>query len=131
MEFEELYTSKYSGQWHIEVLEGWNEATALDIAHITDGSTTWDQPRGSLGVVCCNSRHVWLTLDPVRIPYKLSRNRFQYANPEWHTLNLPSKPGKYEVYVTTQRVFGRDQSTTTYEGKGASVSSNIVTLEVK
>jgi hypothetical protein len=54
-----------------------------------------------------------------------------HRNPEWLTLHLPSKPGKYQVYITTERVFRRNDTTTTYTGKGVAVSSNILTLEVK
>ena len=137
VEFEELYTSKFSDLWHAEILDGWNEVSVSDVVHITDGNTIWSQPREPrMGFICCNSRHVWLSLDPVRVPYKLfgSPSRVSpeaYVNPEWHTLHLPSKPGNYEIYVTTVRVFGRGYSTTTYLGRGVPVSSNALTLEVK
>ncbi len=45
--FAEFYTSKYTGLWHIEILEGWNDAsnaTRSDIVHIAAGSTIWHQP---------------------------------------------------------------------------------------
>jgi len=140
VQFEELYTSKYSGRWHIEVLDGWNDAsnaTSSDVVHITDSNTIWNQPREKwAGIICCDSRHVWLSLDPVRVPYKLfaSRTRVNpeaYVNPEWHTLHLANRSGKYEIYVTTARVFGRSDRTTTYHGKGVPVSSNVLKLEVK
>jgi hypothetical protein len=140
VEFEEFYTSKFSGLWHIEILEGWNEAanaTLSDIVHITDGSTTWNEPREKLAaIICCDSRHVWLSQDPTRVPYKLSANPTRanpegWRNPDWHKLLLPSKPGKYQVYVTTWRLFGRSDSITTYMGKGIPLSSNLLTLEVK
>jgi len=140
VEFEELYTSKYSGLWHIEILEGLNtasNATGSDVVHIADGSTILEQPREMwAGIICCDSRHVWLSQDPTRVPYKLSAtptraNPEGLHNPEWHKLHLPSKPGKYQVYLTTQRLFGRSDSTTTYEGKGIPLSSNVLKLEVK
>jgi|HubBroStandDraft_5_1064220.scaffolds.fasta_scaffold258058_1 hypothetical protein len=136
VQFEEIYTSKYSEAWHIEVLDSLNDASSLDVLHVTDGSTIWNQRRELSGIICCDSRHVWLSQDPVRIPYKLFANRTRanpegWANPEWHTLHLPNKPGKYQVYVTTERVFGRGDSTTTYYGRGSAVSSNILKLEVK
>jgi hypothetical protein len=140
VEFEEFYTSKYSGLWHIEILEGWNDAsnaTLSDVVHITDGSTIWSQPREKLaGIICCDSRHVWLGWDPTRVPYTLSANPTHtnpegWHNPAWHTLHLPSKQGKYQVYVTTERLFGRSDSTTTYMGKGGPLSSNLLTLQVK
>ncbi len=140
VEFEELYTSKYPGLWHIEILEGWNDAsnaTGSDVVHIADGNTISNEPREKwAGIICCDSRHVWLSQDPTRVPYKLfptptRANPEGWRNPDWHRLHLPSKPGKYQVYLTTERVFGRSDSTTTYQGKGVQVSSNILTLEVK
>lgn len=140
MEFEEFYTSKYSGLWHIEILEGWNEAsnaTGADVVHIADGKEILDQPREKwAGIICCDSRHVWLSQDPTRVPYKMfasltRANPEGYRNPEWHKLHLPAKPGKYQVYLTTQRLFGRTENTTTYEGKGIPLSSNVLKLEVK
>jgi hypothetical protein len=137
--FEEVYISKFSGLWHTEIFEGWNEASspATDFVHITDGTTTWSQAREPLaGTICCDSRHVWLGPDPVRIPYKLTANLLyanpgHYVNPEWSTLRLPKELGKYQVYITTRRVFGRNDGTTTYHGKGVPVSSNVLQLEVK
>jgi hypothetical protein len=138
--FEELYTAKYSGLWHMEILEGWNEAsnaTSSDVVHITNGSAVWNQPREKwAGIICCDSRHVWLSQEATRVPYKLSVaptrwNLEGYRNPEWLTLHLPGKPGKYQVYITTERVFRRSDSTGTYHGKGLAVSSNIINLEVK
>lgn len=140
VEFEEFYTSKYSGLWHIEILEGWNEAsnaTGADVVHIADGKEILDQPREKwAGIICCDSRHVWLSQDPTRVPYKMfasltRANPEGYRNPEWHKLHLPAKPGKYQVYLTTQRLFGRTENTTTYEGKGIPLSSNVLKLEVK
>jgi len=34
---EEYYTAKYRGEWHLEILDGWNEAGVSDQAHISDG----------------------------------------------------------------------------------------------
>ena len=121
--FEEFYTSKFSGLWHIEILEGWNEAsnaTSSDVVHVTDGSTVWNQPREKwAGIICCDSRHVWLSQEPTRVPYKLfptptRSNPEGSRNPQWLTLHLPSTPGKYQVYITTERVFRRSDNTTTY-----------------
>ncbi len=135
VQFEEIYTSKQSGLWHIEVLDGWNNPSIARTVYVSDGKTMWSEPQGVVGIICCNSRHVWLSQDPVRIPYKLANpSRFNlegWSNPEWHMLHLPKKLGKYQVYITTQRVFGRTYSTTTYFGFGFPVSSNILKLEVK
>jgi hypothetical protein len=139
VEFEELYTAKYSGLWHIEILDGWNDASnaSSDVVTIADGNIISNLPRTRwAGIICCDSRHVWLSRDPVRVPYKMFdshtlTNPEHYINAEWHTLHLPGKPGQYQIYVTTHRVFGRAYSTTTYHGQGVPVSSNILRLEVK
>jgi hypothetical protein len=135
--FEEFYTAKFPGLWHIEVIDGWNDATVGDIVHSTDGKTIWNQARiPNEGIICCESRHVWLSLDPVRIPYKMFPdyariNLVGLSNGEWDKLYLPTEPGRYQVYITTARVFGQSASTTTYMGKGVPISSNVITLEVK
>jgi hypothetical protein len=54
-----------------------------------------------------------------------------HANAEWHKLHLPNKPGKYRVYITTDRVFGQSASHKTYMGRGVPISSNVVMLEVR
>jgi hypothetical protein len=64
-------------------------------------------------------------------PIATRSNPEGYRNPEWLTLHLPSKPGKYQLYITTERVFRRSDNTTTYHGNGIAVSSNLLTLEVK
>lgn len=128
--FEELYTSKWPGAWLIEVLEGQNvasNASGSDVVHITDGKTIWAFPREQwVGIICCDSRQIWLDQEPVRIPYKRSA-----IPPPWQTLHLPNKPGKYRVYVTTHRVFQRGNDKNPYHDKGFPVSSNILDLQVK
>lgn len=139
VEFEELYTSKYSGLWHIEVFESTNAASnpISDLVHIADGNSTLDQPRELwVGTVCCNSRHVWLNQEPVRIPYKLGPGRWLlehegWPNPEWHILRLPNKSGNYRVYLTTHRVFWSGDNKNALEDRGRPVSSNILKLQVK
>ncbi len=126
---EQLYTSKYPG-WHIEILDGWNEASSFDVAFVTDGKSTWTaySPRG---VICCDSRHVWLNLDPVQVPYRYAQTWDGFKPLRYPTAVLPYRPGKYRVYLTTHRVFSKDYSTKTYTGKGIAVTSaNILSLEV-
>ncbi|HTW59806.1 MAG TPA: hypothetical protein VMD99_16885 [Terriglobales bacterium] len=140
VEFEESYTSKWPGAWRIEVLEGWNVASnpsSSDMVHITDGKTVWNEPRQPLtSIICCDSRQIWLDQEPVRIPYKLSGTPTRFnpeglANPQWQTLHLPNKPGRYRVYVTTHRVFERGSDKNPYDDAGFPVSSNILELQVK
>lgn len=135
VEFEEVYSAKYPGEWQIEILDYWNEASVSTVVYVTDGVKVWSQPR-LYGIICCDSRHVWLSLDPVRLPYKLATTATRFnpegaKNPEWYTLKLPAKPGKYQLYVTTRRVYGSGYSGKTYRGKGVAVTSDILTLEVK
>lgn len=128
--FEELYTSKYSG-WHIEVLDGMNEASVADEVFVTDGKTTWTPSRPPRVFVCCDSRHVRLGLDPARLPYRYAQTADGFKPVGDRSAVLPNQPGRYQMYVTTHRVFSRGYSMTTNHGKGTAVtSSNILTLEV-
>lgn len=130
IQFAEFYKAKYPGNWHIEVLDGWNEASISEVAHITDGRTAWTAPLITSGFTCCHSRHVWLSLDPVRVPYRVLKGEHPYNSQQYRTIRLP-KPGRYQVYVVTSRVFGRNYSTKTYSGKGVPVASeNVLDLEV-
>ena len=118
---EEFYTAKYPGEWHLEILDGWNEAGVSDEAHLSDGTTA--RLFGMMGIICCDSQHVWLSLDPVRLPYPSPINTvegYKSSSPRW--IRFP-KPGKYEFYVTTRRVFNRDQEMKTYQGLGYVVTS--------
>jgi hypothetical protein len=127
--FEELYTSKYPG-WHIEVLDGWNEASTAETIFVSDGKSIWNAPERPRAIVCCDSRHVWLSLDPTRLPYwRPASNNFRSAG--YRRAILPNLPGKYQLYVATERVFNQDYATATYHGKGLAVTSdNILALEV-
>jgi len=80
---------------------------------------------------CCDSRHVWLSLDPVRLPYENPINTVEGAKHSAPRSIRFSKPGKYEFFVTTQRVFNRDQEMTTYSGMGYAVTSeNALSVEI-
>ena len=65
VEYEELYTSKYSGQWHIETSEGGN---FMGYAHIAYGNSILPPVHIYGFNVCCFSKHVWLSLDTTRLP---------------------------------------------------------------
>jgi hypothetical protein len=45
VQFEEFYTAKFAGLWHMEVIDGWNDATAADVVHISDGAAILNEPR--------------------------------------------------------------------------------------
>ena len=125
VQIEEFYTAKYPGQWHIEVLDGWNQASVADEDYVSDGvSTSIMKLPENVGFVCCDSKHVWLSLDPVRVPYGSSREH------SFIRILVP-KPGKYQIWVTTYRVFSRDQSMKTFSGLSyATTSANSLKVEV-
>ena len=123
VKIEEFFTAKYPRQWHIELLEGWNQASVSDEAHISDGRNSF-VVRERYGIICCDSKHGWLDLDPQRIPSG-------YTHGKTFVPVRIDTPGKYEFYVTSYRVFNRDQTLQTYEGLGYAVtSSNILKVEV-
>lgn len=123
VKIEELFTAKYPNQWHIEILDGWNQASVSDEADVSDGRMSFVAEEG-VGIVCCDSRHAWLDLDPLRIPSRLAQRETFVPIRIW-------EPGKYEFYITSYRVFSKDQSLKTYDGRGYAVtSSNILRVEV-
>lgn len=120
---EELYTADYAGQWHLEVLDGWNGASVSEEFHVANGQTS-SLIHENYGVICCDSRHVWLSSEPTRIPYAPK------VKSPFIPINIPS-PGTYQIYVTSHRVFDKDQTLHTDEGLGYAVtSSNILRVEV-
>ncbi len=70
VEFEELYTSKYPGQWHIESSESFN---FMGYAHIAYRKSILQPQHLSGPNVCCFSKHVWLSLDTTHLPTFRSR----------------------------------------------------------
>lgn len=122
IQLEEFYTAEYPGQWHIEILDGWNGASISEEFHVDNGRASF-MIHENYGALCCASRHVWLSSDPTRIPY-----------PAKSSVPLKikfSSPGTYQIYMTGHRVFSRDQTFHTDEGLGHAVtSSNILRVEV-
>src|SRR5581483_11782829 len=81
VEYEELYTSKYSGQWHIETSETFN---FMGYAHIARDKLILPSEHISGPNVCCSSKHVWLSIDTTRLPtYRILKN----GNPFPDTVN--------------------------------------------
>lgn len=132
IEMEESYTAKYPGQWHIEILDGSNLVYFGDEFIIFDGHGIEKRNiRNHAGIVCCDSRHVWLSLDPVRLPYPFPIQTLEGAKPSSPRMFHFDHPGKYQLYLTSHRVFSREQSFYTPDGLGYAVtSSNIVSVEV-
>ena len=72
-----------------------------------------DTGPSALGIVCCDSRLVWLSTDPVRLPYRYAQTKDGFKPVGYRCTVLPNQPGKYPMYITTQRVFPRDYQYTT------------------
>lgn len=129
VKYEELYMSKYSG-WQIELLDGVNESSHSETVFLSDGKTAWTPAHPPWGVVCCASRLVWLSMDPVRLPYRYAQTKDGFKPVGYRSTVLSNQPGKYQLYITTRRAFPKDYQYTTYHGKGTAVTSNIMNLEV-
>ena len=126
VELEELFTSKYRGYWRIEVNDQWSQAGSSDTAYIWDGKSVVTEPR-VFRFSCCQSRLVGLDLEPVRIPYAYSAVPMM-PNDAFRKITAPSTPGTYRLYLTTWRVFYKDENN---NGRGRQVtSSNILPIEV-
>ncbi|ABF43383.1 hypothetical protein Acid345_4383 [Candidatus Koribacter versatilis Ellin345] len=131
LQFEEFYTSKYPGQWHIEVLEGVNGPANTDVVYIFDGKRSWTSSVNQSSIACCMTRHVWLGLEPTRVPYNAHPEDIFGGNPEYREFAVPDTPGKYEIYLTSDRLYSRDEKTETYSGKGTRMTSDIMSIRVR
>ncbi len=123
LQFQELYTSKSQRMWQLEVLDHANLADVANIAFISDGKSTQQEPYENSAVSCCNWRFVLLDDDPVKLPL--------HAQDQFRTLRLPTQPGRYEIYVQTHRLVlrkgsGLDPETHT----GYPLTSNLFKLEI-
>ncbi|HEY3929798.1 MAG TPA: hypothetical protein VGL89_15610 [Candidatus Koribacter sp.] len=126
MHFQELYTSKSQRMWQLEVLDQKNIADVANVAYISDGTAAQQETFNNGAMDCCRWRYVMLDNDPVRLPY-----RFENPAVDYRSLRLPSKPGKYEIYVQTHRLVmrkgeGLDPETHT----GYPLTSGILKIEV-
>lgn len=130
VQYEEFFTSKYPG-WRIEILDGSNAASIANEVFVTVGKSPWTPKRPPLGYVCCDSRRVWLTSDPLRIPnsYRSGTDGLKVAG--YHRFFLPDHTGIFRFYVTTYRVFNKMSSMSPFHEHGVAVTSrNILTVEV-
>lgn len=107
------YTSSVLYQYRVDVAEGESRAAASDVLHISDGTKT-DLYGGS--IVCCDSRLVGL--DDVDPYVSKSHVRFRM------------KPGKYQMYVTTNRVFPWQAGLKQYSPSDWETASNLLTLRI-
>lgn len=123
VKIEEFFTAKYPHNWYIESLDGWNAPTVSDEAYFTDGQTSF-MIGGNYGYICCDSKHQWLDLDPLRVPSGYTTGGSYWPVPI-------KKPGKYQLYITSYRAFGWEQNIITFHARGPAITSdNILKIEV-
>jgi hypothetical protein len=104
-------TSLY--KYKIEIAEDWSTTTFGDQLHISNGQKA--PLRGYVGVVCCGSRLVGLDDEG----YSPART------------NLNLKPGSYEIYLSTRRIFNWDDvGEEEYSASSFEVTSNVIGLRV-
>jgi hypothetical protein len=129
LRLEQIYTAKY-GNYQIEVLDNANDASLSEEAAIFDGTKMrWEALTGRFAT-CCQSRHVWLTLEPTPIPYRLGNPHDVFGQTQpFRRLKLPV--GTHQVYVRSRRVFRDEKLIKTYSGQGlVVVAKNILTIRV-
>jgi len=105
------FSSAVSHMYKIEVAEA-KSVSAVDFLHISDGEVV---PRNLVGIVCCFSRLVGLD-DEAYTPSTVT------------PLKLP--PGRYEIYLTTRRVFTWNVGPGEYAPSSSEVASNLLKIRV-
>lgn len=108
----ESISSSMPYQYKIEANEQWNEASISDFLHVSNGqSIRLELPR----FVCCAAGRVG-------------------ANDEPYTVRTPArfqlKPGTYEMYVTTRRVYKWDYSERAGYASDFECASNLLKIKV-
>jgi len=105
------YSSAVRQLYKLETADGGSTITLTDRLHFSDGRS---EPTG-FAVVCCGSRIVKLNDEPYVVhPYR----RFVLA------------PGKYQIYLTTQRVFPWDIEAGVYRPSEWTTASNMLKVRV-
>jgi hypothetical protein len=104
------FSSAKPYMYKIEVMEGWGPA-AVEFLHISN----WQQSPRMYGFICCDSRLIGLDEKP-------------YSPRTIPPLRLP--PGRYEVYVTSRRVFTWDKGPKEYVPSTFQVASNMLKIRV-
>jgi hypothetical protein len=105
------FSSSVRYKYKIEIAEGESES-AVDYLHISNGRVV---PRNLVGIVCCFSRLVGVDDEP-------------YSPATVTPLKLP--PGRYEIYLTTRRVFSWDVGSGEYSPSSFEVASNLLRIRV-
>lgn len=104
------FSSAARYKYRIDVAEGWSRATLFDTLHISDGQL---RPLNPYAIVCCATHKIGLDDEPYSPPAGV----------------LTLKPGDYELYLTSRRVFKWDAAPT-YEQSSFEVASNLLKLRV-
>jgi hypothetical protein len=105
------FSSSVPYKYKIETAEGESES-AVDYLHISNGQVV---PRNLIGIFCCFSRLVGLN--------------GEVYSPATHTpLNL--QLGRYEIYMTTRRVFMWNVGSAEYSPSSFELASNLLRIRV-
>lgn len=105
------YSSAVRELYKLETADGGSTITLTDRLHFSDGKT---EPM-AFGVVCCGSRIVKLNDEPYVVH---SFRRFVLT------------PGKYQIYMTTQRVFPWDIEAGVYRPSEWTTASNMLNIRI-
>ena len=105
------FSSTARSMYKIEIAEAQSKS-AIDFLHISNGQVV---PRNLTGILCCFSHLVGLDDEP-------------YSPKTATTLTLP--PGRYEIYLTTRRVFPWDSGPEEYSPSSFEVASNMLKIRV-
>jgi hypothetical protein len=110
--FTVSYSSAVSSLYKAEVAENSSLVAGTDVIHVSDGH---DASLRVFGVVCCGSSIIGLIEEP-----------YVY-HPQ---LRLHLKPGTYEMYVTTHRVFPWNIVSEVYTPSEWETASNMLKLRI-
>jgi hypothetical protein len=105
------FSSAVRYKYKIEVAEA-ESKSAVDLLHISNGQQV---PLNREGIVCCDSRLIGLDDQP-------------YSPRTLTPLQLA--PGKYEIYLTSWRVFKWDAGPKEYSPSSFQVASNVLKIRV-
>jgi hypothetical protein len=110
--FTVSYSSAVGKLYKAEIAEGTSTVAATDVLHLSDGRDMW---LNIFGIFCCSSKLIGLNDDPYVYRPKL---------------RIHLKPGTYEMYVTTHRVFPWDVTAAVYEPSEWETASNLLKVRV-
>jgi len=112
IKFNVGYSSAVRELYKAETGEGYSIVAASDVLHISDGT---DAPLNTHGIVCCGSRIMGL-----------NDEAYVYHAP----LRIRLKPGTYEMYITTHRVFPWDIAPEVYTNSEWETASKMLSIRV-